>query len=475
MEPMRVLIIDDERSICSGCQMILADEGHRVQYQLSGQAGLELARGGQFDLVLLDMKLPDLDGMEILKSIRKERPDVYVIIMTGYSTVQNAVQAMKLGAIDYLAKPFSDDQLVIAVKRAVEKKRLVDENLSLRKEVSSRYSFGNIVGENPKILRVFDQIRKVASTDSTVLITGESGTGKELFASAIHAHSLRAAKAFVAVDCSSLAPTLLETELFGHVKGAFTGAIQDRAGIFEVAHDGTLFLDDVANLNMEIQAKFLRVLEAYEYKPVGASHSKKTNIRVIAATNKDLKIMVDEGAFREDLFYRLNVFPINLPPLRERRDDIPRLTYHFLRHFCKKTGKRIEGLSDDALEMLVGYEWPGNVRQLKNVIERLVIMSDRRILESVDLLEPPLTGRFLKGGVVPKTVEELKEFKRGLLEKEYGQMEKAFLVKALDACNGNITHAADLVGMQRSNFSQLMKKHHLLSKVPNASGEQDSP
>ena len=471
MDPVRVLIIDDERSICSGCQLVLSDEGHLVQSQLSGRSGLDLVREEQFDLVLLDMKLPDLDGMEILKTIRKEKPEIYVIIMTGYSTVQNAVQAMKLGAVDYLAKPFSDDELLISVQKAIEKKRLVDENLFLRKEISNRYSFGNIVGENPKVLKVFDKIRKVASTDSTVLITGESGTGKELFARAIHAHSLRAARAFVAVDCSTLSPTLLETELFGHVKGSFTGATQDRAGIFEVAHDGTLFLDDVANLNMEIQSKFLRVLEVYEYKPVGASHSKKTNIRVIAATNKDLKAMVDDGTFREDLFYRLNVFPVYLPPLRERKDDIPRLSYHFLRHFCKKTGKRIEGFSDDALEMLVGYEWPGNVRQLKNVIERLVIMSDRKIVDSIDLMEPPLPRRFVKGDAVPKTLGELKAFKRSLLERDYGQMEKAFLIKALGACDGNITHAADLVGMQRSNFSNLVKKHHLLSKGTNASSE----
>ena len=252
------------------------------------------------------------------------------------------------------------------------------------------------------------------------------------------------------------------------MKGSFTGAIQDRAGIFEVAHDGTLFLDDVANLNMEIQAKFLRVLEACEYKPVGASHSTKTNTRVIAATNKVLKAMVDEGSFREDLFYRLNVFPIYLPPLRQRKDDVPTLTYHFLRYFCKKTGKRIEGFSDDALEMLINYEWPGNVRQLKNLVERLVIMSDRKILESVDLMEPPLSNRFLKGDAVPTTLRELKAFKRSLLQKDFGQIEKAFLIKALEACNGNITHAADLVGMQRSNFSQLMKKHDILSKAQNA-------
>jgi len=464
MEPVKILIIDDERSICGGCQQVLTDQGHSVEFRINGREGLTAIRDGQFDVVLLDMKLPDLDGMEILRTVREEKPTIYIIVMTGYSTVKNAVEAMKLGAIDYVPKPFTDDELVLSVSRALEKKRLVEENLFLRKELLDRFSFGNIVGENPKILRIFDQIRKVADMNSTVLIYGESGTGKELIARATHAHSHRAAKQFVAVDCSTLAPSLLESELFGHVKGAFTGATQDKAGIFEVANYGTLFLDDIANLTLEIQGKLLRVLEGYEYKPVGASHFKETNVRIIAATNKELKAMVDEGKFREDLLYRLNVFPIFLPPLRERKDDIPKLAYHFLRHFCKKTGKKIDGFSDDALETLTTYQWPGNVRQLKNVIERLVIMTDRDILDSIDFLNPPQLRRFLTGDTVPETLEELKAFKRQLLEEDYGQTEKAFLIKALKACDGNITQAAERVGMQRSNFSSLMKKHHIRAK-----------
>jgi len=435
-----------------------------VDFRTDGKAGLEAIRQGEHDVVLLDMKLPDMDGMEILRTVRKEKPEVHVIVMTGYSTVPNAVEAMKLGAIDYLPKPFPDETLVLTVERAIERKRLVEENLFLRKELLDRFKFSNIIGENTKILEIFDQIKKVAPTDSTVLIYGESGTGKELFSRAIHAHSQRAARQFVAMDCSTLSPSLLESELFGHVKGAFTGATQDKAGIFEVAHDGTLFLDDVANLNTEIQGKLLRVLEVYEYKPVGASHFKKTNVRIIAATNKDLKAMADEGSFREDLFYRLNVFPILLPPLRDRKDDIPKLAYHFLRHFCRKTGKRIEGFSDDALEILVNHEWPGNVRQLKNVVERLVIMGDGDILDSLDLLEPIQMKGFLRGDSIPETLEELKAVKRQLLEENYRQLEKAFLLKALKVCNGNITHAADRVGMQRSNFSALMKKHQLSAK-----------
>jgi len=464
MKPADIMIIDDERIICDACRLVLSDQGHRAEFRMNGKEGLRAILENGYDVILLDMKLPDMDGMEILRTIKKEKPGLCVIVMTGYSTVENAVEAMKLGAADYLTKPFSDDSLLIALERVLERKRLVEENLFLRKELIDRYGFSNIVGENKKILELFDQIQKVAPTDSTVLICGESGTGKELFAMAIHAHSQRAAKQFVAIDCNTLSTNLLESELFGHVKGAFTGATQDKEGIFEVAHDGTLFLDDVANLNMEIQSKLLRVLEACEYKPVGATRTKKTNARILAATNQDLRSMVDQGSFREDLFYRLNVFPILIPPLRDRKDDIPRLAYHFLRHFTRKTGKRIQGFSDDAMEILVNNDWPGNVRQLKNVIERLVIMADRPVLGSLDILETPRAQDYPKADSIPETLEELKAVKKQLLKEKYGKIERAFLIKALKASNGNISQASKKVGMQRSNFASLMKRHHLSAK-----------
>jgi DNA-binding NtrC family response regulator len=465
VDPAAILVIDDERSICEGCRLILSENNCAVTCRMNGASGLESSREGRFDVILLDMKLPDMDGMEILRTLRRECPTVRVIIMTGYSTVQNAVEAMKLGAIDYLTKPFTDDALLEAVERALEKKRLVEKNLSLRKGLADRGGFGPIVGENPVILHVFDDVRKVAPTDSTVLIVGESGTGKELFARAIHKESKRADRKFVAIDCSTLSPNLLESELFGHVKGAFTGATQDKTGIFELAQDGTLFLDDVANLTMEIQGKLLRVLESREYKPVGASQFRKTDARIVAATNRDLKGMMEQGTFRQDLFYRLNVFPIFLPPLRERKDDIPRLAYHFLKIFSEKTGKEVEGFTDDALEVLVSHDWPGNVRQLKNVVERLVIMTEHEILDTLDLLEPPQMSDFLRTEAIPKTMEELKAVRKQLLEEEYGQIERAFLIKALKSCNGNITLAAQRVGMQRSNFSTLMKKHQVSAKT----------
>jgi DNA-binding NtrC family response regulator len=461
MIPVNILVIDDERVICEGCRLALSTSGYEVTTRMTGRAGLDVLYDGQFDVVLLDMKLPDMDGMDLLRALRKEKPDVYVIVMTGYSTVQNAVEAMKLGAFDYLPKPFSEDELQLTVERAVEKKSLVEENLSLRKELLDQFGFSHIVGKSPEMLRIFDHITRVAPTDSTVLLCGESGTGKELFARAIHARSQRAGRQFVAVDCSTLAPSLLESELFGHVKGAFTGASQDKMGIFEAARNGTLFLDDITNLSLEIQGKLLRVIELQEFKPVGGSSLRKTNVRIIAATNKDLKALVAAGTFRDDLYYRLNVFPIFLPPLRERRDDIPRLAYHFLRHFCRQTGKKIEGFSDDALEALVNYDWPGNVRQIRNVIERLVIMTDETSLDLLYLLDHLQMKRSWGAHAVPDTLDELKALKKHLLEEVFGQTEKAFLVKALKASGGNITRAAEKVGMQRSNFSALMKKHKL--------------
>jgi len=458
-DQVNILVIDDEPTICKGCRLALAGQNLSVASHTSGQAGLQEALTGKFDIVILDIRLPDLDGIHILECLRKKKPEIIVIMMTGFSTVQNAVQAMKAGAFDYISKPFTDDEIILAVEKAIECKRLRDENTLLRKQLLERFDFNNIIGEDSAIFEIFNRIKKVAPTDSTVLITGESGTGKELFAGAIHVQSSRAANRYVTLDCSTLSTSLLESELFGHVKGAFTGAVHDKQGIFAVANHGTLFLDELSNLNLEIQSKLLRVLESHEFKPVGASQSQKTNVRIVAATNKELSDLVAKGSFREDLFYRLNVFPIRIPPLRERQDDIPKLAYHFLRFFCKETGKQIEGFSDQALAMLIDYPWPGNVRQLKNAIERLVIMADHDFLDSKSLqlyiqADIPSTSEH-----TPVTLEALKAIKRDFVEKRFGRIEKAFLIQALRDCQGNITRAAQKVGMQRSNFSNLMKKH----------------
>lgn len=458
----QILIIDDETSICKACSLILEEQDYSVSSRTSAKTGLRDALAGGYDIVILDMRLPDLDGMEILAELREKKPEIQVIVMTGYSSVQNAVDAMKTGAFDYLTKPFTDDEIILTVNKAFAAKRLRDENTVLRNQLFERFDFNNIVGEDPAILDIFTRIKRVAETDSTVLITGESGTGKELFAGAIHVQSPRSAQRYVTLDCSTLSASLLESELFGHVKGSFTGATHDKQGIFGIANRGTLFLDELSNLNLEIQSKLLRVMESREYKPVGGNRTLKTDVRIVAATNRDLSQLVAGEAFREDLFYRLNVFPLRIPPLRERKEDIPRLAYHFLRLFCRQTGKQIEGFSDDALAELIAHPWPGNVRQLKNTVERLVIMADNTFLDRESLathIQVDTPSNIPGAGVVPETLEDLKSIKKELLENMFGRIEKKFLVKALDDCLGNITHAAQKVGMQRSNFSALMKKH----------------
>ncbi len=459
-----ILVIDDEKSICEGCRLILSEHGFDVDSHTLARSGLDALQHLDFDVLLLDMKLPDIDGMQVLLQVRRSHPHVQVIVMSGYSSVPNAVEAMKQGAFDYLSKPFSDDELALVVTKAVENKRLREENTALRKQLFERFDFDNIIGENPAILKIFEQTVKVAPTDSTVLLEGESGTGKELFAKTIHAHSHRAGKQFLAVDCSTIATTLLESELFGHVKGAFTGAVENKPGIFEAARGGTLFLDEVANLNWQIQGKLLRVMDTHEYKPVGSAKVRLADVRIIAATNRDLRAMLENGDFRDDLFYRLSVFPIRLPPLRERRDDIPRLAYHFLRAFCREAGKRIDGFSNDALELLVQYPWPGNVRQLKNVIERLVILADEPFLNEICVSEQLQTRKEGKPAKVPETLQELHAYKKNWLENQFRWTERAFLIQALKAEAGSITRAAQRVGMQRSNFSAMMKKHGITSE-----------
>jgi len=467
-----IVVIDDEESICDGCRLSLTDLGFAVEIFLKGGEAIQAIQQGDYDLVLLDIKLPDMDGMEILKQVLKEKPDTKVIMMTGYASVENAVNAMKLGAFDYLSKPFSADELILSVERAMASKRLAEENRTLRKQLYEKFDFSNIVGENSELIQIFSKIRKAAPTDSTILLEGESGTGKELFAKAVHAHSRRAGRQFVAVDCGTFSASLLESELFGHVKGAFTGAVKNKPGIFEIADGGTLFLDEVANLSLGVQGKILRVMESKQYKPVGGDATKNTDMRIIAATNRDLKIMVSDGEFRTDLYYRLNVLPIHIPPLRDRRDDIPKLAYHFLRIFCKKMGRRIQGFSDEALTSLIYHDWPGNVRQLKNVVERLVIMCDDNVLGHRHLSRNFQTESPKGHGAIPGTLDILKAAKQGILDKYYFPMEKLFLLQALNDAGWNISRAAGQVGMQRSNFSTLMKKHGLSAQTESPSVEK---
>ena len=456
MQPNRILVIDDEAVICDACRLALSDYGFAVDTCLSGGQGLAMLIDGQYDLALLDMKLPDLDGLSILQTIKKERPEVYVIIITGYSSVENAVEAMKLGAFDYLAKPFIEDELVLAVKRAIESKRLKEENLALRSQLSERYDFGNIIGENPGIIKIFDQIQKVAPTDSTVLLCGESGTGKELFARAIHAHSKRASRQFVAMDCSTFSSSLLESELFGHEKGAFTGAVASKKGRFELADSGTLFLDEIGELSPNLQVKLLRVLQEKTFERVGGVRPIGVNIRVIAATNKNLTEEMASGRFREDLYYRLNVVHIALPPLKDRREDIRLLVNHFLEKYAseRQYAVPIKGFDPEVQRLFDDYSWPGNVRELENLIERVMILCPGDIIRVSDLPQGFRDNVYntLHLDGIPANA--------GLYE-TLAMVEKAMIERALKMANNVQAHAAAMLGIGKSGLNQKIKKFHL--------------
>lgn len=458
----RIIVIDDELVVCKSCKKVLEIDGYDVEYFTDPKEGLEQAVTGGCDLVITDVKMPEVSGMDILRIVKEKSPWTCVIVITGYSTVSSAVEAMKEGAFDYVPKPFTPDELSIVVKRAFEKKIMLEENRYLRGEIASRYRLDNLVGRSRVMQHIFGLINVVAPTNSTVLIYGESGTGKELVARAVHFSSPRSKGKFVPVDCNTLADSLFESEIFGHVRGAFTGAVKSKKGLLEEAAGGSLFLDEISNISLDMQAKLLRVLEAREIKHVGGTEIKEVDFRLICATNKDLMKMVREGTFREDLYYRINVFPVNLPPLRKRPEDIPMLAFHFLEQFAGETSKRIAGIDRDALDLLTGYDWPGNVRELKNVMERLVIMTfggsiDRRAVAGV-LGCGRRTDEFEN---VPADKDQLKEAKKTAREHASEEIERNFVLAALKKAGWNISGAARATGMQRQNFQALMRKFRI--------------
>jgi DNA-binding NtrC family response regulator len=457
----KILVVDDEEIVLKSCRKILEGGQHEVFTALSGKQAFELLEKEPIDIVITDVKMPQMDGMEVLEKIKKEYPDILVIMITGYSTVQSAVQAMKLGAFDYIPKPFTPDEVLVVVEKAMEKKSLIYENIYLRKELEAKYGFENIIGSSPRMQEVYKLIRKVAPTDSTVLIRGESGTGKELIARAIHFNSPRKQKPFVPVDCGVLAQELLESELFGHVKGSFTGAIVTKPGLFEVGDGGSIFLDEIGDTNSNFQSKLLRVMQEREFTPVGGVTSRKLDLRFIVATNKDLDQLVKEGTFREDLFYRLNVISITVPPLREKKDDIPLLAYHFLKKYAREMKKNIRSVSVDAMNKLIAYGWPGNVRQLENVIERAIVMAEGDTIATEHLPFAVANGAAHPDTPIPKTSEELKEAKKHLRESAVESIEKSFILDALTRNDWNVTKSAEDVGMQRPNFQALMRKYNI--------------
>jgi two-component system NtrC family response regulator len=449
-----ILIVDDERNYLVVLEALLSPEGYEIVTTDNGQEALRLFRGSDIDLVITDMKMPGMSGMELLEACKAINADVPVIMMTAFGTIEMAVEAMKKNAFHYITKPFQNEQLKLTLKKALDNYRLVKENKLLSQALSERYKYGNIIGKSKPMLKVYDMIEKVAPSRASVLITGPSGTGKELIAKAIHYGSPRKDRPFVSINCGALAETLLESELFGHERGAFTGAVTMKKGRFELADSGTLFLDEVGEMPASLQVKLLRVLQEMEFERVGGTKTIKVDVRVLSASNRNMREDVSAGHFREDLFYRLNVIHIDVPPLRERLDDIPLLVRHFISKYKEDTGKGRVELSPEVWKRLYRYNWPGNVRELENVMERAVVLSNGETITFEDLPED-LRGTEAEFDVdrfVPANVP---------LQVALEKIEEALIRRALVACHNVQAHAAEMLGITKSNIQYKMKKYNI--------------
>ncbi len=457
MKKKKILVIDDEESFRHMLSVILMKEDYEVETAKDGYDALAKMENDTFDEILCDIRMPRMDGLQFLGQAEAAKTDSTIIMMSAYGTLDTAIEAMKLGAYDYVSKPFKPDEIILTLKKAEERERLRKENIYLRKEVKKEYNFGSIVSKNEKMAIVFDTIRKVARYKSTVLVTGESGTGKELVAKAIHFNSDRSTSPFIAVNCGAIPENLLESELFGHMKGAFTDAVRTKKGLFEEADGGTLFLDEIGELPLSLQVKLLRVLQDGEIRRVGDSRSVKIDARIIAATVKDLEKAIKEKTFREDLFYRLNVLPIRLPSLRERKEDIPLLANHFISKFNAILGKTVKGFSPEALQLLLNHFWPGNVRELENMVERGVVLTEGEFID-VDSL-PPEVHRPNEGPAFSLLDEcSIKNATR-LLEIELIQ-------KALKKTRGNHTHASRILEISHRTLLYKMKEYNIRDDYP---------
>jgi DNA-binding NtrC family response regulator len=472
--PPRVLAVDDEEVVCESIRRVLSGEGYDVETTTSPREGVEFLRRENFDLLLVDIKMPEMDGIEVLRRARDVSPETEVLIVTGYASIDTAVEAIKLGAFDYLEKPVSPPQLLVAAARALERKHLVDLTKRLRSELETRYSVGNVICSSPGMRKVMQLVDRVAPTTSTVLITGETGTGKDVIARAIHYNSARKDGPFVVADCASLSESLLESELFGHVRGAFTGAIKDRKGLAETARGGTLFLDEISTISPQIQASLLRLIQEREIRPVGSDKPVAVDVRLIAATNRDLQQMVEQDAFREDLFYRLSVFTIRIPPLRDRLEEVPLLAHHFVQRFSDDFGRKIESITPQAMAVLENHDWPGNVRELEHTIERAVLLADG---DSIDLDSIPSAEEHhtMTWADVPDSAAILAKQKQELRSAAVERVERLFVIKALRSASWNVSQAARNVGMARPNLHALMRKHDISSPSLRAEeGESDA-
>jgi two-component system, NtrC family, response regulator PilR len=451
----KILVVDDEQSMREFLEIMLKKEDYKVSLASNGEEVLKLLERDIFDLVLLDVRMPKMDGIAVLKKIKALATETIVIMITAYASHDTAVKAMKEGAYDYITKPFKIDEIKLIIKNALEKKNLQKENSLLKQVVRDRYHFDNIIGQSPRMLVLYDLLEKVSPTKTNILVTGESGTGKELVAKAIHYNSPRKDRPFVTLNCGAIPESLIESELFGHMKGAFTDAIATKKGLFEVADEGTLFLDEISELPLLMQVKLLRVLQDREFKRVGGTEDLRVDVRIIAATNKDLEEAVREKRFREDLFYRLNVIQIKLPPLRERTDDIPRLAMHFLKKFSTELNKPISTVSPEALRLLQDYAYPGNVRELQNIIERAVALETSQELTAQNLRS------YLDDHLQIKKVGLDLDIPREGLEKFVEEIERTLLVKALDRTHGIKKKAAELLGINFRSMRYRLEKYGL--------------
>jgi len=458
MADARVLVVDDEKSMRDLLAINLEREGYEVITVDGGEAAIETIRRELVDAVITDLRMPKVDGLAVLRAAKERAPETAVLMITAVGSTETALEAMKLGAYDYITKPFKLDEINLIVRRALERKKLWDENLYLRKQLETQHRFDNIIGKSPRILEVFETIRKIADGPSTVMVTGESGTGKELVARAIHFNSNRRARPFTSVNCGAIPENLMESELFGHVKGAFTGAIANKVGLFQTAEGGTLFLDEITEIAPSLQVKLLRAIQEREVRRVGDTRDVKVDARLIAASNRDLEEAVSEGDLREDLFYRLNVIPIHLPPLRERREDIPILVSHFLQKFARQLGREVRGVSPEALAVLERHQWPGNIRELENVLERAIVLGGSDVVAAEALPESVRRERPAKGMEIDLPEDGMD------LDATLDNLERRYLQRALDRTSGVQTKAAELLRMTFRQFRYKLQKHGMARK-----------
>jgi DNA-binding NtrC family response regulator len=459
---MNILIIDDEEVLQDILTVLIRKEGHTPLVAATGEEGLAMLEREEVDLILLDLMLPGIHGMEVLREVRRRDVDVVVVMITAFSSIESAIEAMREGAFHYIPKPFKNEEVLLTIRKGLEQRRLTSENRSLREQLRQRFAFDNILGKSKPMQQVYDLIRLAAPAKSNILILGESGTGKELVAKAIHHHSRRAEGPFVTVNSGSMPADLLESNLFGHIRGAFTGAVASKRGLFEVADGGSVFFDEIGNIPIDTQAKLLRVIQEREFMRLGGLDTIKVDVRIIAATNADLENAVQQGHFREDLFYRLNVITVNLPPLRRRSEDIPLLAQHFLAHYAAENEKALREIAPRAMELLIDYPWPGNVRELENAIERAVVLSTGEVLAE-ELLPSTVRQRgeaAAAAGLLPPVLPP-----NGISFKDaISQYERQIIIRALQSCGGVQKRAAELLQVKPTTLHEMMKRLSISSE-----------